>query len=212
VRLLAPANPRYWRPGQPRLEAVQFDLRGDVDKGLALRAGDLHIADVPHDVAAQLRMDPRFTVAGLRDTTWYFVAFNNRRLRPPFDNPAVRRALAHVLDKPGFMRFVAGEAGVPTNQMVAPGNLYFDQALHDADPYAAPDLARARALLAEAGVDPARTRTSPLLNLPTDPSPRCSTKAFATYAKLPSGGVILSQSNRIPTTVTAAPLSSFIVG
>lgn len=158
VRLLAPANPRYWRPGQPRLEAVQFDLRGDVDKGLALRAGDLHVADVPHDVAAQLRMDPRFTVAGLRDTTWYFVAFNNRRPRPPFDNPAVRRALAHVLDKPGFMRFVAGDAGVPTNQMVAPGNLYFDQALHDADPYAAPDLARARALLAEAGVDPARTR------------------------------------------------------
>ena len=158
VRLLAPANPRYWRPGQPRLEAVQFDLRGDVDKGLALRAGDLHIADVPQDVAGQLRGDPRFTVQGLRDTTWYFVAFNNRRPRPPFDNPLVRRALAHALDKPGFMRFVAGEAGIATNQMVAPGNLYFDRALHDSDPYAAPDLARARALLEEARVDPARTR------------------------------------------------------
>jgi peptide/nickel transport system substrate-binding protein len=158
VRLTAPANPRYWAPGQPRLEAVQFDLRGDVDKALALRAGDLHIADVPQDAAAQLRTDPRFTVQGLRDTTWYFVAFNNRRPRPPFDNPLVRRALAHALDKPAFMRFVAGEAGIVTNQMVAPGNLYFDQALHDADAHARPDLDAARALLREAGVDPARTR------------------------------------------------------
>lgn len=157
VRLIAPANPRYWRQGLPRLEAVQFDLRGDVDKGLALRAGDLHIADVPQDVATQLRADPRFVVQGLRDTTWYFVAFNNRRPRPPFDNPLVRRALGHALDKPGFMRFVAGDAGVVTNQMVAPGNLYFDQALHEADPYRAPDLDQARALLREAGVDPART-------------------------------------------------------
>ncbi len=158
VRLIAPANPSYWRSGQPRLEAVHFDLRGDVDKGLALRAGDLQLADVPHDVAGQLRGDPRFTVQGLRDTTWYFIAFNNRRPRPPFDNPLVRRALGHALDKPGFMRFVAGEAGVPTNQMVAPGNLYFDNALHEADPYRIPNLDRARALLREAGVDPARTR------------------------------------------------------
>lgn len=158
VRLVAPANPRYWRAGLPRLEAVHFDLRGDVDKGLALRAGDLHIADVPQDVAGQLRADPRFTVQGLRDTTWYFIAFNNRRPRPPFDNPLVRQALGHVLDKTGFMRFVAGDSGVPTNQMVAPGNLYFDQALHDADPYRAQDLERARALLSEARIDPARTR------------------------------------------------------
>jgi ABC-type transport system substrate-binding protein len=157
LRLLAPANPRYWRPGQPQLEAVQFDLRGDVDKGLALRAGDLHIAEVPQDVATQLRADSRFVVQGLRDTTWYFLAFNNRRPRPPFDNPLVRRALGHALDKPGFMRFVAGEAGVVTNQMVAPGNLYFDEALHAADPYRAPDLDQARALLREAGVDPGRT-------------------------------------------------------
>jgi ABC-type transport system substrate-binding protein len=97
-------------------------------------------------------------VAGLRDTTWYFVSFNNRRPRAPFDDPRVRRAVAHAMDKPGFMRFVAGESGTPTNQMVAPGNLYFDEALHRADPYAAPDLDRARALLREAEVDPARTR------------------------------------------------------
>ena len=157
-RLVAPANPRYWGAGQPLLEAVQFDLRGDVDKAIALRAGDLHIANVSHAAAAQLRTDPRFKVEGLRDTTWYFLSFNNRRPRGVFDDLRVRRAVAHAMDKRAFMRFQAGEAGIPTNQMVAPGNLYFDEALHHADPYAAPDLDRARALLREAGVDPARTR------------------------------------------------------
>jgi ABC-type transport system substrate-binding protein len=51
VRLTAPANPRWWRAGQPHLEAVQFDLRGDVDKGLALRAGDLIFMGTPAGVA-----------------------------------------------------------------------------------------------------------------------------------------------------------------
>jgi ABC-type transport system substrate-binding protein len=158
VRLTAPANPHYWGEDQPHLEAVQFDLRGDVDKVLAMRAGDLHVCNVTHAVAGQLRGDARFTVQGLRDTTWYFLAFNNRRPRPPFDDVRVRRAIAHAMDKTAFMKFQAGEAGVPTNQLVGPGNLYFDEALHRADPYASPDLDRARALLAEAGVDPARTR------------------------------------------------------
>src|SRR3546814_13859330 len=41
--------------------------------------------------------------------------------------------------------------------MVKPGNIYFDQATHDADIHAKPDLDKARALLREAGVDPAAT-------------------------------------------------------
>ncbi len=158
LRLLAPANPDYWREGQPKLQAVQFELRGDTDKSLALRAGDLHIADVTHAAAAQLRGDPRFRVQGLHDSTWYFLAFNNRRPRGVFDDLRVRHAIAHAIDKPAFMRFEAGEAGVPTNQMVPPGNLYFDQALHDADAFARPDPSRAQALLREAGVDAGRTR------------------------------------------------------
>jgi ABC-type transport system substrate-binding protein len=42
------------------------------------------------------------------------------------------------------------------NQMVAPGNLYFNEAMQKADPYVKPDIARARALLAEAKVDPSK--------------------------------------------------------
>jgi hypothetical protein len=46
---------------------------------------------------------------------------------------------------------------VITNQMAAPGNFYWDQALHDADIHARPDTDRALRELRAAGVDPART-------------------------------------------------------
>ncbi len=58
---------------------------------------------------------------------------------------------------------------------------------------------------------PARTFKSARFTRPTVPSPRFSTYALATYEYEPSGGMIFSQSNFTPTTVTGAPLSSFIV-
>jgi ABC-type transport system substrate-binding protein len=158
VRLTAPAHAGYWRAGMPYLEAVDCDLRDDVDKALALRAGDLHVANVTRDVAAQLAKSGDIAVRPLKDTSWYFLSFNNRKPRPPFDDLRVRRAIAYAMDKTAFMRFVAGDNGVVTNQMVAPGNVYFDQAQHDRDVHAKPDLDKAKALLAEAGVKPADVR------------------------------------------------------
>lgn len=158
VKLVAPANTAYWRGGMPYLEAVECDLRDDVDKALALRAGDLHVANVARDVATQLAKSQDIAVSRLKDTNWYFLSFNNRKPRAPFDDLRVRRAIAYAMDKTAFMRFVAGDNGVVTNQMVAPGNLYFDKAQHDADLHAKPDLDKAKALLAEAGVKPAEVK------------------------------------------------------
>ncbi|MBR0681989.1 ABC transporter substrate-binding protein [Roseomonas eburnea] len=158
ARFHAPAFEQYWQPGKPQLAAVEFDLRESGDPSLALRAGDLHIASVGRDRLTTLSRDPNIRIGKLKDIQWFFVAFNNRNPRAPFDDIRVRRAVAHALDKPGFMRFVAGTDGIVTNQMVIPGNANFDRALHEADPYARPDMDRARALLREAGVDPARIR------------------------------------------------------
>lgn len=154
VKFTAPAFPGYWRAGQPVVKAVEFDLRDSADKSLALRAGDLHIASVERDAAEVLKKSGVAEIRTLKDTAWFFLGFNNRRPRAPFDDPRVRRALAHVVDKAALMNFIGGAEGVVTNQLVAPGNLYFDQALHDADPFRRPDLAKAKALLAEAGVKP----------------------------------------------------------
>jgi peptide/nickel transport system substrate-binding protein len=156
VKLTAPAHTTYWRKGMPYLSAVEADLRDDVDKALALRAGDMDVVYVRADIAKQLAADPNFAVKPLKDAAWFFVAFNNRKPRKPFDDPRVRQALAYAVDKAAFMNFAAAGSGVVTNQMVLPGNLYFDQSTHDADVHAKPDLDKARALLKDAGVDPAK--------------------------------------------------------
>ena len=158
VKLVAPAHKAYWRAGMPYLDAIEADLRDDVDMALALRAGDLHVAKVSHEVAAQLGRSADIAISSIKDTSWYFVSFNNRSPRPPFNDLRVRQAIAYAVDKTAFMRFAAGGTGVVTNQMVAPGNIYFDKAQHDADRHAKPDLEKAKALLLEAGVKPAETR------------------------------------------------------
>ena len=155
VKLLAPAFADYWKSGAPKLEAVEFDLRDGIDKSLALRAGDVHIISAEREAAEGLEKAGTATISGLKDTSWYFVAFNNRKPRKPFDDERVRRALALAVDKAAFMRFVGGEKGIVTNQVVAPGHLYFDQAGHDADVFRKPNLEQAKKLLAEAGVKPA---------------------------------------------------------
>jgi ABC-type transport system substrate-binding protein len=158
ARFTAPAFAGYWQQGKPYLAAVEFDLRDDADHSLALRAGDLHVASVGRDKLAALSRDANIRLGKLKDTNWFFVSFNNRSPRAPFDDIRVRRAIAHALDKPAFMNFVAGRDGIVTNQMVIPGNVHFDTAMQAADPHAKPDLDRARVLLREAGVDPAQRR------------------------------------------------------
>jgi ABC-type transport system substrate-binding protein len=154
---LGEAHDRYWQPGLPHAAAVEFNLRDLADESLPLRAGDLHIARVRASALPQVAADPAIQVQYMKDTSWWFWSFNNRRPRPPFDNVRVRQAVSFAMDKPGLMKLVAGPAGIVTNQMAAPGQFWFDEAMHKADPHAAPDLARARALLQTEGVDPART-------------------------------------------------------
>lgn len=157
VSFHAPAFAQYWQAGLPRVEAVEFSLRDEADLSLALRAGDLHIGRIGYDKLASVRADPNLEVQFMKDTTWWFWSFNNRNPRPPFNDIRVRQAVSFMLDKPAFMRFVAGEAGTVTNQMAAPGQFYWDKAMHDADAHAAPNETRAHALLREAGVNPANT-------------------------------------------------------
>jgi peptide/nickel transport system substrate-binding protein len=154
VSFAAPAFDSYWVPGLPRVEAIAFDLR-EADNGLALQAGDVHIASLELPEAEALEGASVAKVMPLKDTTWHSVAFNNRSSKAPFDDIRVRQAIAYAIDKTAVMQFARGSFAVVTNQMAAPGNFYFDEAMNAADPYKAPDLEKAKALLAEAGVNPA---------------------------------------------------------
>ncbi len=155
VRLEARAFKDYWRAGLPYLDALQFDLRGDADRSLAIRAGDVHIAGVPGESLEVVGADPNITIQYLTDSQWCFWSFNNKSPVAPFDKPAAREALSYALDKAPYMAVIGGKT-ITTNQMSSPGNFYFDQALHDADKHAKPDLAKGRAIFKELGIDPAK--------------------------------------------------------
>lgn len=155
VAFTAPAFDGYWQPGLPRVEVVEFSLRDADDLSLPLRAGDLHVARATYDKVAELRADPNIEVQFVKDTSWWFWSFNNRSPRAPFNDLRVREAVSCMLDKAAYMRLVAGEAGVVTNRMAAPGQFFWDEAMHRADRRARPD--PDRALLRDAGVDAACT-------------------------------------------------------
>jgi peptide/nickel transport system substrate-binding protein len=154
VTFNAPKHEEYWQKGLPYLDALQFDLRDSKDNDLALRSGDLHVASVSMAKIPSLIKDPKIEILNLKDTTWYFWSFNNRNPSKPFDNVRVREAVTYAMDKAAFMDFVAGDKGIVTNQMVIPGNFYFDEAVHNDDRHANPDLVKARKILAEEGVNP----------------------------------------------------------
>lgn len=145
----------YWMQDKPYLDGIVFDVREVADQSLALRAGDFHAAEIPLATVPDFEANPDIDVLFRTDTSWNFVSFNNRVARPPFDNVRVREAVAYALDIPTLRTILDGPYAVASNQMVVPGNFYFDQAMFDADPHKQPEMERARAILEEEGVNPA---------------------------------------------------------
>ncbi len=143
-------NPDYFKDGKPYLDGVEFRfLPVDQSRIESLRAGELDWIDaVPLQQLTSLTTDPAFTyvtnpTAGIPD----FLALNTTK--PPFDNPAVREAIALAVDKTqirDIAYFGAGEVG---SMEVPSGSPWFG----GDDPYAAgPNIEAAKAKLAEAGI------------------------------------------------------------
>jgi peptide/nickel transport system substrate-binding protein len=141
--------PHYFEPGKPKIDQINFRfLPVDQSRVDALQSGQLNWLDaVPLQEVAALKKNPAFTyvgstTSGIPD----FLSMNTKK--PPFNNRALRQAVAWALDRNEIRAvayFGAGEVGseeVPTHSV-----------WHDnADPYAkGPNLAKAKALLAKAG-------------------------------------------------------------
>lgn len=141
----------FWRAPAPSFDEV-IGRFSEGDPVVALKTGDVHVASVNRDQATALESDPNVRIITNKASTWWFLSFNNRKARAPFDDVRVRRALAHTLDKPRLAELQGGKTGVVANQMALPGSLYYDTSLTDA--FAKPDIDAGRKLLAEAGVDP----------------------------------------------------------
>ncbi|WP_369325990.1 ABC transporter substrate-binding protein [Alcaligenes nematophilus] len=153
MQFSAPRFDQYWQEGLPYLDSLVFDLQGNKDNSLGLRAGDLQVAYVAADRLPSLRKS-NFEIQTLKDSAWYFLSFNNRKPSALMSQPLVREAIAAAIDKAAYMKFIAGDAAVISNQAMKPGTYYWDFELEKADTTALPNLAKAQQLLEQAGVNP----------------------------------------------------------
>lgn len=150
-------NDDYW--GEPaKLDEIDVVRSPDsTAAATAFRAGDLDVlwsvapADVDGLIAATQgrALEPEDVSAGV-----YWEVDNTS---PPFDDVRARQALLHSIDRATMLKVAyAGKGLVPeTASMLSPKNPAFDRAL-TTYPF---DLDEARALFAQAGVEPGATFT-----------------------------------------------------
>lgn len=112
----------------------------------ALLAGDVDIAtEVPVHMIRQIESSKNAEVVKVRGTRTFFVSLNNTK--PPFDNPLVRKAANHALDKKLLIEKVLQNTATPVNGVLSPDAFGFEPGLPDYD-Y---NPAKAKELLAQAG-------------------------------------------------------------
>jgi peptide/nickel transport system substrate-binding protein len=141
------ANPDYFR-GKPKLDRVIFRyIQSQGSRDLALRSGELDITGgaLGQDWIDRTRKLPGIKVdtPGLPEIWWLFLDQTSK----PLDDIRVRQAVAYAVDRAGLINF-RGEASHRPARSVVPAS----HAGFTADvPLLERDVAKAKALLAEAG-------------------------------------------------------------
>ena len=127
-KLVCEANPDYWggridmdrwtvRPipeTAPRIAAL---LKGEVDI----------ITQLPADQEERVAGNATTRVTGALYAGLYVMAVNSKR--PPLDNPLVKQALSHAIDREAIVKELWRGRGIVPNGMVAKGDNHFDSKL-----------------------------------------------------------------------------------
>lgn len=98
AELVVERHENYFEDGKPYLDRVRFVVyRDDQLRGIALSTGDVHVNHyVSWRDADRFRVEP-----GIEVTVAYgpVMGITYNLSEPPFDNPLVRRAVAHAVDR-----------------------------------------------------------------------------------------------------------------
>ncbi len=148
-------NPNYW--GTPAsLESATFRFISDPTAAFAAVMAedvDVFVGFPAPENLPQFEADPRFQVLVGSTEGETILAMNNAR--EPFDNPLVRQAVAHAIDRQAIIDGAMYGIGTPIGTHFAPHNPDYV----DLTGISAYDPDRARALLAEAGFPDGFTTT-----------------------------------------------------
>jgi len=133
--------------GKACVERVIFKIIPEsASRVAALLAGDVHIVnELPAHAMAQVKANPTTDVLTVNGTRTFFVALNTTK--PPFDNPLVRQAANHALNKKLIIDKILNGTATPLNGVMSPDAFAFNANL----PEYAFDPKLAKELLAKAG-------------------------------------------------------------
>src|SRR5947209_9192924 len=154
-RIVVERFPNYWNTGEIHIDRIVYLPIPDSTVRLAnLRSGQLDFierlaaSDVP-----PLKSDRRFKIAKITEIGYQGITINVGKSELAQKNPLgkdarVREAFELALDRAGIVQVVMDNEATVGNQWVAPGNAYYAANV----PVPKRDVARAKALLKEAGV------------------------------------------------------------
>lgn len=141
-------NPDYWDPARPSIDELVMRFLPNVDDQLAgLLNGSVDImTELPGTYTLKVAENPQTQV--VKKEALYAVGGHFNTDIPPFNDPRVRQAVNYALNKEEFIRYDLLGNGEPVATLATPGQIGYDT---DLKPYPF-DLAKAKALLKEAGI------------------------------------------------------------
>jgi peptide/nickel transport system substrate-binding protein len=148
-RIVVDRFPGYWNAPAIHLDRIVYEPQPDTTIRLVnLQAGQLDMVERlgPND-AGTVRKNPKLKLVGQTALAYYSISINLAN-KGPLTNPLVREALEDSIDRDALSQVVTDGQFIPSNQFEAPNSRYWDPDR----PVPARDVARAKALLRQAGI------------------------------------------------------------
>ncbi|MDR2005857.1 MAG: ABC transporter substrate-binding protein [Acidaminococcales bacterium] len=141
-------NKNYWVPGAPKADKIVYKIIADANVALVnLKSGQLDITNrFPFNEANNYAGDAKITVINIPSPGFRGMSINVTKA--PLSNPLARQAIEALIDREAIVKVALNGIGTPGRSPFPPGNLAYS----DLDKPGKPDLAKAKELLAKAGL------------------------------------------------------------
>ena len=119
-------NPDYWEKGLPYLDKIVFnDIANSVVGVQRLTTKEVDLVDTltPRDVL-QLEKMPNINLYPIKVGRWFSLHWHWNE--PPFNNPALREAIAHAIDRNKIVEILMNGKGTVSDSPTPPGLWWFN--------------------------------------------------------------------------------------
>jgi glutathione transport system substrate-binding protein len=136
----------YWKKGYPKVDTITWKPVIDSNtRAAVMQTGEAHFTyPVPYEMAEVLKTKPDLEIVAAPSIIVRYLSMNTQQ--KPFDNPKVRQAINYAINKEAVAKVAFGGYATPADRIVPEGVEFSVKT--GVWPY---DLAKAKALLAEAG-------------------------------------------------------------